>query len=134
MGEYATWTGFWTGVSVILGLGLGWMKLEPFHCEFLLTCCCSRPFQNMLPRIWWVWGSQRVGESDLVVQTCRWDMRTDFVQWDEVLGMVSLGFHQVMNTFGIEDVITGGLESSWYSNWSISGLQVFRVGLCHELW
>ena len=59
---------------------------------------------------WWVWGSQRVGEAGLVVlMTCRWDMSTDFVQWDEVLGLVALGFHQVMSTFGIEGVITGGL-------------------------
>ena len=127
MGEYATWTGFWTGVSVILGLGLG-------HWEILLACCCSRPFQNMLPRIWWVWGSQRVGEADLVVLTCRWDTSTDFVQWDEVLGLVALGCHQVKHTYRIEGVITGGLESSWYCTWSVSRILVLRVGLCHELW
>ena len=109
-------------------------ELEPYHWEILLTCCCSRPFQNVLPRIWWVWGCQRVGEADLVALTCRWDMSTDFVRWDEVLGLVALGFHQVMNTFGIEGVITGGFESGWYFTWSVSGLLAFRVGLCHELW
>ena len=109
-------------------------ELEPYHWEILLTCCCSRPFQNVLPRIWWVWGCQRVGEADLVVLTCRWDMSTDFVRWDEVLGLVALGFHQVMSTFGIEGVITGGFESGWYFTWSVSGLLAFRVGLCHELW
>ena len=61
-------------------------------------------------------------------------MSTDFVQWGEVMGLVALGFHQVMSTFGIEGVIKEGLESGWYYTWSISGLQVFRVGLCHELW
>ena len=40
-----------------------------------------------------------------------WDMSTDFVQWDEVLGLAALGFCQVMSTFGIEGVITGVLES-----------------------
>ena len=30
MSEDATWTGFWTGVSLILGLGLGWMNLNHF--------------------------------------------------------------------------------------------------------
>ena len=51
-------------------------------------------------------------------------MSSEFVQWEEVLGLTALGLHQVMRTFGIEGVITG---------WSISGLQFFRVGLCHEL-
>ena len=86
-------------------------ELELFHWEILLACSRSRPFQNMFPRIWLVWGSQRVGEADLVVLTCRWDMSTDVVLWDEVLGLVALGFHQVMSTLGIEGVITGGFES-----------------------
>ena len=47
--------------------------------------------------------------------------------------MVALGFHQVMSTFGIEGMITGGLETSWYCTWSISGIQVFILVLCHEL-
>ena len=55
-------------------------------------------------------------------------MSTDFVQWDEVLGLVALGFHQVMSTFGIEGVITGGLESGWYCTWSISGFWVSELG------
>ena len=48
--------------------------------------------------------------------------------------MVALGCHQVMSTFVIEGVITGGLESGWNCTWSISGIQVFKVGLYHELW
>ena len=132
MGEYATWTGFCAGGSVIFGLGLvTWVdELEPFYWGILLTCCCSRPFQNMLARIWWVCGSQRVGEPDLVVLTCSWDMNTDFIKWDEILGMVALGFHQVMSTLGIEGVIAGDLESSRYCTWSISvapGLQGWVV-------
>ena len=61
-------------------------------------------------------------------------MSTDFVQWDEVLRLVALGFHQAMSTFRIEDVITGGFEIGWFCTWSVSGILVFRVGLCHELW
>ena len=81
-------------------------------------------------------GKQRVGEADLVVLTCRWDMSTDFIQWDEVLGLVALGFHQVMNTFGMEGVITQGLESGWYCTWSISGLQLGGAMNCGsvKLW
>ena len=111
-------------------------ELEPFHWEILLACSCSRPFQNMLPRIWLVWGSQRVGEADLVVLTCRWMgyEPMDFVPWDEVLGLVALGFHLVMSTLEIEGVMTGGFESAWYCTWSVSGILVFKVGLCHELW
>ena len=56
-------------------------------------------------------------------------MSTDFVQWDEVLGLVALGFHQVARKLAIEGVIKGGLVSGWYYTWSISGLQVFRDGV-----
>ena len=61
-------------------------------------------------------------------------MGTILLHQGEILGLVALGFHQVMSTFGIEGVITGGLESGWYCTWIFSGIQVFRVGLCHELW
>ena len=87
-------------------------EFEPFHWDILLTCFCGRPFQNIL-WIWWVWGSQIVGEDDLVVLTCRWVMSTDFVQLGGVLGLVVLGCHQVMSTVIIEGVITGSLHSSW---------------------
>ena len=108
-------------------------ELEPFHREALLAYFCSKPFQNMLTRIRWVWRCQRIGETDLVVLTCRWVMSTDFFN-DEVLGLIALSCRWVMSTLRIEGVITGGLESGWYCTWSISGIQVFTVGLCHELW
>ena len=94
MGEYVTCMGFWTGVSH--PWFWTWVdELEPFHREMLLTYFCNRHFQNMLTRIWWVRGSQRVGEADLVVLTCRWVMSKDFAQLGEALGLVSLGFHQL---------------------------------------
>ena len=88
----------------------------------------------MLPRIWLVWESQRFGEAGLTSLTCRWVMCTHFVQRGEVLGLVAQGSHQVMSTFGNGGVITGGIGNGWYFNWSISGIHVFKVGLCHELW
>ena len=103
-------------------------ELEPFHWEILLTYFCSRPFQNMLPSIWWVRGSQRVGEVGH-----RWVMGTNLLHQDEILGFIALGCHWVMSTLRIEGVITGSLESSWYCTWIISGLQVFTAVLCHEL-
>ena len=109
-------------------------QLEPFYWEILLTCCCSTSLQNMLCWIWWVWGSERVGEADLVVLICRWDMSTDLVQWDEVLGIVAPGYHQVMCTLRIGGVITGSLKRGQYCTWSVSGMQVCRVGVFHELW
>ena len=87
----------------------------------------------MLTRIRWEWGSQSGREADLVVQTCRWVMSTDFVQLGEVLGLIALSSHEVMSTFRIEGAITGSMERGWYCTWSISGIQVFTVGLSHEL-
>ena len=49
------------------------------------------------------------------------------------MGLVALGCHQVMCTLRIEDVISESLNSGWYCTWSISGLEVFIVVLCHEL-
>ena len=108
-------------------------ELEPFHWEIMLAYFCIRPFQNMFHRIWWVLGSQRVGEADLVVLACKWVMSTEFVQSGELLGLVALGCHQVVSTLRIENVITGSLGSCWYCTWSISGLQVFTVFLCLEM-
>ena len=48
--------------------------------------------------------------------------------------MIVLNCHWVMSNFGIEGVITVGLENGWYCTWSIIGIQVFTFGLCHELW
>ena len=108
-------------------------ELEPFHWEILLAYFCNRPFQNMFPRIWWVWGSQRVGEVGLTNLTCRWGIGTNLLHQGEELGLIALGCHQVMSTVRIEGVITGSLESGWYCTWSISGIQFFTVVLCHEL-
>ena len=106
-----------------------WLKtwvdeFEPFHWEILLACCCSRPFQNMLPSIWWVWGSQRV---DLTNLTCRWVMGTNLLHQGEVLGLIALGCQWVMSTLRIGVVITGSLDIHWYRTWSTRGLQPFTV-------
>ena len=102
MGEFATWTGFWTGVSVIIGLGLGWMNLNHFTGKSCSPVAVADLSKHAPMICWWVWESKTVGETDLVVLTCLFEMSTDFVQWDEVLGLVALGFHQVMNTFGLK--------------------------------
>ena len=38
-----------------------------------------------------------------------------------------------MSTPGTECLITSSLNSGWNCTWSISGIQVFIVVLCHEL-
>ena len=60
-------------------------------------------------------------------------MGTNLLHQGDVLGLIALGRHQVMSTLRIEGVITGSMENCWYCTWSISGLHVFTVGLCHEL-
>ena len=86
MGEYAKWAGVRVEVSVILGLETWVDELEPIHWEILLPYFCSRFLQNMLPRVWWILGSQRVGEVRLANLTCRWIMSTDLFQQGELLG------------------------------------------------
>ena len=104
MGEYATWTGVRVEVSAILGLELGF---EPFHWEILLPYSCSRFIQNMLPRVWWILGNQRVGEVGLTHLTCRWIMSTNLFPQGEVLGLVTLGHLRITHWIG--SVITGSL-------------------------
>ena len=86
----------------------------------------------MLPMIWWVWASQRVGWAALTNLTCRWVMGTNLLHQGKVLGLIALDCHQVMSTLRIEGVITGSLESGWYCTWNIRGLQVFTVVLCNN--
>ena len=49
MGEYATWTGFWIGVSVMLGLGLGWMNLNHFTGKSCLPTSVADLFKRCSP-------------------------------------------------------------------------------------
>ena len=49
MGEYATWTGFWTGVSVIHGFGLGWMNLNHFTGKSCVPPSVADPFKTCFP-------------------------------------------------------------------------------------
>ena len=103
MGEYATWTGLWTGVSVILGLGLGWMNLNHFTGKSS-TPTSVADFSKHAPR---VWGSQKVREVGLTILTCTWVIGTNLLHQGEVLGLIAMGCHQVMSTLRIEGVITG---------------------------
>ena len=72
-------------------------------------------------------------EDGMTSLTCRWVMGTNLLHKGDVLELIALSSHQVMSTLRIESVITGSLESGWHCTWSISGLQVFTVVLCHEL-
>ena len=91
------------------------MNLNHFTAKSCLPVAVANLFKTCSP------GSGGYGEAK-VLERLPWDMSTDFCQWDEVLGLVALGFHQVMSTFGIEGVITGGMESGWYCTWIISRL------------
>ena len=84
-------------------------ELEKFHWEILLPYFCSRFLQTMLPRVWWILGSQRVGKVGLANLTCRWFMSTNLFQQDDVLGLIALGCHWIMSTTLIGGVITGSL-------------------------
>ena len=63
----------------------------------------------MLPRIWWILGSLRVGKVGLANLTCRWIMSTNLFQQGEVLGLIALGCHWIMSTNLIGGVITESL-------------------------
>ena len=63
----------------------------------------------MLPRIWWILGSLRVGKVGLANLTCRRIMSTNLFQQGEVLGLIALGCHWIMSTNLIGGVITESL-------------------------
>ena len=56
-GEYATWTGFWTGVAFILGLGLEWMNWNHFTGKSCWSTSVAYLFKTFSP------GSGGYGES-----------------------------------------------------------------------
>ena len=57
MGECTTWTGFWIGVSVILGLELGWMNLNHFTFKSCSPTSLTDLFKTYSP------GSDGYGEA-----------------------------------------------------------------------
>ena len=72
-------------------IGSSYESSSPKVWEILLPYFCSRLPQNMLPRVWWIFESPRVGKVGMTILTCRWTMCTNWFQQSGVLGLIALG-------------------------------------------